>query len=333
MVPGVFERRETGRIMPGGRDFRHRGPHGGDRGHNGDMLNLLPIMLVPALLAEPLEAPTPVDPPAETAAKDGTALVKSTVLPERDAIVAGGEFRVAVCFRIEPGWHIYWRNSGDSGMPPSFRVVGPEGFAVTRVDWPVPEVFTTPDETTFGYSGDPAVVLTLKAPAGIPVSTRIDLRIESEWLVCKESCLMGRRMMGLRVPVVAPGDGRAQGPASRDFATILKRLPLDSGAIGLAAAIEGNDLRVTVPAADGSRIRLLPFETRGVRFRPGPTFEAVAKDGKAEIRATMKIEPDPSAEGPRTLGGLVTVTDPTGSAKSAEFTLPVPEPANTPASR
>ena len=297
------------------------------------MLNLLPILLVPMLLAGPLESPTPVDPPAEAAAKDGSALVKSTLLPERAAVVAGGEFRVAVCFRIEPGWHIYWRNSGDSGMPPSFRVIGPEGFAIIRVDWPVPEVFTTPDETTFGYAGDPAVVLTLKVPEGIPASTRLDLRIESDWLVCKESCLMGKRTMGLRVPVVATGDGRAQETASKEFASILKRLPVEAGSLGLAAAIEGNELRVTVPSSDGSRIRLLPFETRGVRFRPGPTFEAVAKDGKAEIRATLKIEPDPSAEGPRTLGGLVTVTDPTGSAKSAEFTLPVPEPANNPASR
>lgn len=329
----MFEGRETGRIMRGGSDFRHRDPRGGDRGHNDRMPNLLPFLLFPVLLCEPRASPALVDPPAEAAAKDGTALVKSTLLPERDAIVAGGEFRVAVCFRIEPGWHIYWKNSGDSGMPPSFRVASPDGFAVTRVDWPVPEVFTTPDETTFGYAGDPAVILTLKAPVGIPVSTRIDLRIESDWLVCKESCLMGRRTMGLRVPVVAAGDGRAQGGGSPEFASLLKRLPLDPAALGLVAAIEGNDLKVTVPAGDGSRIRLLPFDTRGVRFRPGPVLEAVAKDGKADIRATLKIEPDPSAEGPRTLGGLVTVTDPKGTAKSAEFTLPVPEPANTPASR
>ena len=77
----------------------------------------------------------------------------------------------------------------------------------------------------------------------------------------------------------------------------------------------------------------MPFETRGVRFRPGPVFEAVAKDGKADIRASLRIEPDPTAEGPRTLGGLVTVTGPDGTAKSAEFTLPVPESKDTPASR
>lgn len=301
------------------------------------MLPILPLSF-PLVLASVLgglsPAPAaPSDPPAAEAAKDGTSLVKSHLLAERDAVVAGREFRVAVRFKIEPGWHIYWRNSGDSGMPPSFRVTAPEGVGIVRTDWPVPEVFTTPDETTFGYSGDAAVILTLKVPDATAPGTRMDLRIDSEWLVCKEACLMGSRSMGLRVPVVVAGDGRAQGPASKDFASLIGRLPLEPAALGLSASIEGSDLRVTVPAVDGSRVRLLPFETRGVRFRPGPVFETVAKDGKAEIRAALRIEPDPSAEGPRTLGGLVTVTAPTGAAKSAEFTLPVPEPTNPPASR
>lgn len=288
------------------------------------------LALIPFLAA--LAVPAAADPPA--AAKDGTALVKSHLLSERDAVEIGGSFRVAARFKIEPGWHIYWRNSGDSGMPPSFKVVSPPGVTVERIDWPVPEVFRTPDETTFGYSGEAGMILTLRAPADLTTAKALDLTIEADWLVCKESCLMGSRAMGLRLPLVAPRDPRAQVPASKEFAILLGRLPGEASALGLEASIEGPELRVRVPAADGSRIRLLPFETRGVRFRPGPVFEAVAKGGKADIRATLKVEPDPSAQAPRTLGGLVTVTGPDGTAKSAEFTLPVPEsPPITPPSR
>jgi thiol:disulfide interchange protein DsbD len=291
------------------------------------MRTALALFLPLAVLAAPARAEPPSEP------KDGTALVKSHLLAERDAVEIGGPFRVAARFKIEPGWHIYWKNPGDSGMPTSFKVVAPEGVTLERIDWPVPEVFTTPDETTFGYSGEASLILTLRAPADLEIAKPLDLKIEADWLVCKESCLMGSRSMGLRLPLVATGDPKAQTPSSKDFAGLLGRLPVAAAQLGLEPSIEASELRVRVPAADGARIRFLPFETRGVRFRPGPVFDTVAKDGTAEIRATLKIEPDPSAEGPRTLGGLVTVTDPTGNPKSAEFTLPVPESTINPASR
>lgn len=144
---------------------------------------------------------------------------------------------------------------------------------------------------------------------------------------------MGSRTMGLRIPLVGQGDPKAQVAAGKDFSSLLARLPGDAASLGMTAEVRDSELSVRVPAADGARVRLLPFETRGIRFRPGPVFESVAKDGKADIRVTLRIEPDPDAESPRTLGGLVTVTGPDGTAKSAEFTLPVPEPKNTPASR
>lgn len=287
------------------------------------------LALLPSLAV--LAGPALADPP--DAGKDGAALVKSHLLPARDAVELGGEFTVAVRFKIEPGWHIYWKNSGDSGMPPSFKVVAPDGVAIVRADWPVPEVFRTPDETTFGYSGEAAVILTLRCPQDLPIAKPLDLKIESEWLVCKESCLMGSRTMGLRIPLVGQGDPKAQVAAGKDFSSLLARLPGDAASLGMTAEVRDSELSVRVPAADGARVRLLPFETRGIRFRPGPVFESVAKDGKADIRVTLRIEPDPDAESPRTLGGLVTVTGPDGTAKSAEFTLPVPEPKNTPASR
>jgi DsbC/DsbD-like thiol-disulfide interchange protein len=278
-----------------------------------------------------LALPALADPPSPE--PDGTALVQSRLLAERDAVEIGGRFRVAARFRIEPGWHIYWKNPGDSGMPTSIKVVGPEGVTIERVDWPVPEVFSTPDETTIGYSGEAGLILTLRAPADLDSARPLDLKIEANWLVCKEICLMGSRPMDLRLPLVAAGDPKLQVPANEGFVGLLGRLPGSASDLGLETGLDGSELRIRIPAADGSRVRFLPFETRGVRFGPGPVLDAVAKDGKADIRIPLRIEPDPSAEGPRTLGGLVTVTGPDGNAQSAEFTLPVPEPTTTPASR
>ena len=54
--------------------------------------------------------------------------VNLKVMVDTTAIAPGQPFTVAFRFDIAEEWHIYWRNSGDSGMPPSVRWQLPEGF-------------------------------------------------------------------------------------------------------------------------------------------------------------------------------------------------------------
>ena len=56
-----------------------------------------------------------------------------------DAVVAGEPFELAVRMKTDPGWHVYWKNPGDSGLPVSVRWDLPEGFKAGDVHWPVPE--------------------------------------------------------------------------------------------------------------------------------------------------------------------------------------------------
>ena len=44
----------------------------------------------------------------------------------------GPEVPVGVLYRIEPGWHIYWKYSGDSGIPTKIEWQLPQGFRVRR---------------------------------------------------------------------------------------------------------------------------------------------------------------------------------------------------------
>jgi len=39
------------------------------------------------------------------------------VMPEK-VLVAGTSTDVGLYFKLEPGWHIYWKNAGDAGEPP-----------------------------------------------------------------------------------------------------------------------------------------------------------------------------------------------------------------------
>src|SRR5487761_13845 len=60
--------------------------------------------------------------------------------------------RAGVELRLDPGWHTYWRDPGDSGVPPTFDFSGSDNVKSATVLWPAPERF--PDGaggTSIGY--------------------------------------------------------------------------------------------------------------------------------------------------------------------------------------
>src|SRR6516165_3721570 len=46
---------------------------------------------------------------------------------------------VGLELRLTPGWHTYWRNPGDAGIPPAIDWNGSENFAGAEVAWPAPK--------------------------------------------------------------------------------------------------------------------------------------------------------------------------------------------------
>ena len=60
---------------------------------------------------------------------NGKELVKATLVADVSSIQPGQRFRLGVLYRIEPGWHIYWKYPGDSGIP-------------TKIEWQLPQGFT-----------------------------------------------------------------------------------------------------------------------------------------------------------------------------------------------
>ncbi len=91
------------------------------------LLMLLPLVLPPLVLPPlVLFAPaTPASAAESTAMRSPRAIV--TLISDTDAPVPGQPFRLGLRFRLSPGWHIYWRNPGDSGLPPEISFTLPAG--------------------------------------------------------------------------------------------------------------------------------------------------------------------------------------------------------------
>src|ERR1051326_6918364 len=52
-----------------------------------------------------------------------------------DTVMAG------VHLHMDAGWHTYWRNAGQSGIPTSNKWYLPKGVTVGEIQWPVPEKY------------------------------------------------------------------------------------------------------------------------------------------------------------------------------------------------
>ena len=259
----------------------------------------------------------------------GESLVKTEFLADTDRVVAGQPFRVAVVLTVAPEWHVYWKNPGESGAPVAVDLQLPEGFTASALEWPAPEVFIHPGETTIGYSGTAILMATVTPPATLPATARHEFKAGLTWLVCKDKCLFGRRDHALTLPVNATGEPR---PADPRLAAAKARQTKPATEVGIEARLDGGTLVIEGPAAaqegqgsgQASPIRFLPLSTPGIEYG-APTFEApTVRDGRFVFRIPLTVRPQDSLGQPLHAAGAVVVGDPKSPRLYTEVDLPVP---------
>jgi len=133
----------------------------------------------------------------------GTSHVKASLVSERDWIEPGKAVTVGLRLEMEDGWHTYWKNPGDAGLPPKVNWRLPEGFSVGPIAWPAPERIAAPPLMSYGYEGEVVLPMLVETPADLPVGTDVRLGGRADWVECKEVCLPGRAEVALTLPVRA----------------------------------------------------------------------------------------------------------------------------------
>ena len=79
-------------------------------------------------------------------------------------VAPGQTFHVVVVFKIEPKWHIYWKNPGEGAMPPRIALEVPPGFEVAPLRWPRPTLVETTIGPEYCYYDEVALFVPVKAP-------------------------------------------------------------------------------------------------------------------------------------------------------------------------
>ena len=103
-----------------------------------------------------------------------------------DAVGDGAAVPIGLSFRMNPGWHIYWRSPGDAGYPPQVNWTNSANLASAELSWPAPRRFSVLDLETIGY--EDAVVLPIQARLQRP-GEPLALRATVDYLTCADICV------------------------------------------------------------------------------------------------------------------------------------------------
>ena len=119
-----------------------------------------------------------------------TEHVESQLVAAHASVRPGTVATVGLRLKLDPAWHVYWRNPGDSGDTVHLDWKLPEGVEAGPIRWPVPHRIPMPGEImNFGYEGELLLPVRISVPAGFSQTT-LRLSAKAEWLVCDENmCL------------------------------------------------------------------------------------------------------------------------------------------------
>jgi DsbC/DsbD-like thiol-disulfide interchange protein len=162
--------------------------------------------------------------PGTASAGEEPAPVKARILADVSAIAPGEQFDVAVFFEVEPHWHVYWKNPGDSGLPTSVEFTLPQGFTVGELKWPVPSLLKGAGGLTdYGYEDSLLLSARVTPPSDLMPGSVALIKARVSWVSCSDICIPGRAELELTLPV----SKRAQSANTDLFSEWRDRLPLN----------------------------------------------------------------------------------------------------------
>lgn len=251
--------------------------------------------------------------------KSGDELATMSIVPNTVRIAAGGAAWVLVRLEIEPKWHVYWRNPGDSGVPVELSWTLPEGLEAGEIRWPRPEIFRTPYEVTFGYGDEVGLLVELRAARDLDAGVRT-ASLRGDWMICKEMCLMGGATREVPIEVL-PAGATTDSPAAAVAAAIARwraevprtapegmglerefefEGPFDEDTVEVAGV-----LRIAGPAGRFREVRFLPDSTPGVNPPDGGPVEGRVAAGRFEIEVPISVRPGDALGEPLRVAGIV----------------------------
>ncbi len=222
--------------------------------------------------------------------------IKPELVAEGPA-VPGGEVELAILMRTKPGWHGYWINPGDAGLPMKIEWQLPQGVSLSPLRFPVPDRLLVAGIVNYVYERDHAILTRLKVPAA--ATGVLPIRASAQWLACTDKvCVPEQGEFSLDLPV---GAGAANERARFDEWRRALPRPLASPA---RFALKGEMIEIAIPLPESVAIGepyFFPAEDGPIDYAAPQTFR---RNGDLLIAELKRRRGEPAA-----LSGVLALGD------------------------
>jgi DsbC/DsbD-like thiol-disulfide interchange protein len=128
--------------------------------------------------------------------------------------------RAGIEIKLDPGWHTYWHDPGDTGVPPTFDFSGSDNVKSATVYWPAPERFSDgAGGISIGYVGH--VILPVRVALKDP-ATQPSLRLKLGYAICGNLCVP----VEASLQIALNGDGAENAAIEKAEIRVPRRVPL-----------------------------------------------------------------------------------------------------------
>ena len=233
-----------------------------------------------------VEAPSP-------ASSQRTDYAKVQLVAEDTALVPGKPASLMLLLTVQDGWHSYWRNPGDSGLATQLSWNLPDGLTAGEPQWPYPERINTPPLVNYGYSGETALLTELMVPPTIAVGSHQTIKLQADWLVCKDICVPEQAELSLTLPVAASATANRE--HAEAFARARALLPQPKPNWSAKASLRDGQWVVQVHLSDVGNGQLTPLDffpadPSLAANSPPPTFERVGHSLTITLPAAQELK-------------------------------------------
>ena len=259
-----------------------------------------------------------------TAAPVKTQHVEAELVSERTALVPGQPTTVALRLKMADGWHTYWQNPGDSGLPTTLAWTLPPGVAAGPILWPAPHALPAGPLVNYGYEGEVLLLTEIKVAQDARPGDTLTLGAKAEWLVCKETCIPEEAQLDLALPVAERSDLYPQW----GNAIVATRDAIPASAPGwlFAARADGQKVVVTLTGPAGATapagVHFFPYQEGRVEASGKQSF---VRDPNGTFVLTLPVA-NQLAPGFTRVAGVITATNgfTSGGALVKTMTLETP---------
>jgi thiol:disulfide interchange protein DsbD len=181
------------------------------------------------------------------------------LLADHSTIEPGKPFQLGLQLSPTKGWHTYWSNPADSGLPTRINWDLPNGVKAGEIQWPAPHVAAVSDIMNYGYDQTELLLVPFTLSDDFSDNS-VTISATANWLVCADECIPQQGEFSITLTV----GSNAKTTNHNNFTAARLALPLRTKALG-GYVIEDSHLKLNlqlpdIDIADWQNLRLFPVQ-------------------------------------------------------------------------